>query len=271
MTRASLSIVLSIISLTLLLGVPAIAQTNPEKWEYKTVGCAYPLETELNKNGDEGWELVSVSFGSDGSCRGFFFKRPKRELFTPTQPAPAGPPRCNLTLAQAPVFRGIRLGMSTDELLALFPRSKEQSHTIQALGYAEKNYGEVRLDFDTRTYPENKAMFSNNINSYRIMLFDGRVVRFEVNYLFPNQNNRSPNWTYRTWITKLSETYSLPKPEDWFRSSDNYASIACQDFRRSVDASYNSASIGITGPPYDEQIKQRREAASEKLRSEFKP
>jgi hypothetical protein len=34
MSRASLFILFSIMALTLLLGVPAIAQTQPEKWEY---------------------------------------------------------------------------------------------------------------------------------------------------------------------------------------------------------------------------------------------
>jgi Domain of unknown function (DUF4177) len=270
MTRASLSIVLSIMSLTFLLSFPATAQTQPEKWEYKKIECNNPPEAELNKHGDEGWELVSVAHAGTGNCLYFIFKRPKKEIFWPTPPAPAGPPRCNLTLAQAPVIHGIRLGMNTDELLVLFPRSKEQSRTIEALGHAEINYGEVRLRFDKSTFPENKEMFSN-IYAYNMALFDGRVVRFEVLYETPPQNNRSPNWTYRTWITKLSETYTLPRLEDWMGLGESQASIACQDFRMTVNASGGSASIGIIGPPYDEQIKQRRDAASAKLRSEFKP
>jgi hypothetical protein len=271
MNRVSLSIVLSIISLTPFLSFPATAQTQPEKWEYIAVsGCGTLESAGVNKLGEEGWELVSVTVIAS-NCPSYYFKRPKKEIFTPTQPAAAGPTKCNLTPAQAPVFRGIRLGMSTDELLALFPRSKEQSNTIQALGYAEINYGEVRLGFDTRTYPENKEMFSNNIYSYNIMLFDSRVARFDVYYQFPNQNNRSPNWTYMTWIPKLSETYKLPKPEDWVSTSVNYANIACQGFRINVEAHFNQASISIIGPPYEDQIKQRREAASEQLRRDFRP
>jgi hypothetical protein len=269
MSRASLFIVLSIISLTFLVSIPASAQTQPEKWEYKKIGCSDITEADLNKHGDEGWELVSVSYGT--TCYGFFFKRPKKERFHPTPPPPAGPPKCNLTLAQAPVIRGIRLGMSTDELLALFPRSKDQSDIIRELSRAEVNYGVVNLSFPRDTYPENKEMFSNNITYYRITLFDGRVASFSADYIFSSQNNRNPEWTYRTWILKLSETYNLPKPEDWFRSGTNYASIDCQDVRLSINASSDSASISITGLHINEQIKQRREAASEKLRSEFKP
>jgi hypothetical protein len=273
MSRASLSIVLSIVSWVFLLSLPATAQTRPEKWEYKvTRGCFN--ESDLNKRGDEGWELINITFDSNGNCRDSYFKRPKREFFDPplTSAPPAAPPNCNLTPAQAPVIRGIRLGMSTDELLALFPRSKEQSDTIKALSNAEAAYGQVDLGFSLNTYPENKAMFSNNIRSYGITLLDGRVASFYVYYNFPVQNDRSPNWTYKTWIPKLSETYNLPKPEDWAGPNANDASITCQGFRMKVNAGRSSASIGIIDlPSYDEQIKQRREAASERLRSEFKP
>jgi hypothetical protein len=271
MSRAALSIVLSIVSLTCLLNFPAIAQTQPEKWEYKYAQiCSHnTFDSEMKKLGDEGWELV---FGeSTPGCHNLYFKRPKKERFTPIPPAPAGPPKCNLTLAQVPAIRGIRLGMSTDELLALFPRSKEQAETIKALRNAEANYGEVNLYFRLGTYPENKEMFSNNISYYGVTLLDGRVASFTVDYNFSTQDNRNPEWTYRTWILKLSETYNLPKPEDWFSSGANYASIDCQDLRMYVNASSNSASIAITGPPVHEQIKQRREAASERLRREFKP
>jgi hypothetical protein len=271
MSRASLFIVFSIMALTHLLCVPAIAQTQPEKWEYKYAQiCSYNFDSEMKKLGEEGWELVS---GDDiaSNCKHFIFKRPKKEIFYPTQPAPAGPPKCNLTLAQAPVIRGIRLGMSTDELLALFPRSKEQSDTIKALSYAEARYGVTSLFFGSDKYPENKAMFSNNISYYNITLFDGRVASFSANYNFTTQENRSHEWTYMTWIPKLSETYNLPKPEDWAGSNANDASITCQGFRMKVNARGNGAAIEIIGPPYDEQIKQRREAASEQLRRDFKP
>jgi hypothetical protein len=272
MSRASLSIVLSIVSWVFLLSLPATAQTRPEKWEYKvTRGCFN--ESDLNKRGDEGWELISISFDSNGNCRDSYFKRPKSEFFDPprTSAPPPAPPKCNLTPAQAPIIRGIRLGMSTDDLLALFPRSREQSDTIKALSNAEAKYGVVSLYFGLDKYPENKAMFSNNINYYQITLFDDRVASFVANYNFKTQENRSHDWKYMTWIPKLSETYNLPKPEDWSGVGGNGVSITCQGFRMLVDASGNSASISIIGPPYEDQIKQRREAASERLRSEFKP
>lgn len=273
MSRASLSFVLSIVSLTFSLNLSATAQTQPEVWEYKHANvCMQNFDAELNKYGEQGWELVSVAVLS-GNCPSYYFKRPKKRTFTPTPPPPpVSQPNCNLTLAQAPVIRGISLGMSADELFALFPRSKEQSDTIKALSNEEANYGLVQgLAFSLDKYPENKAMFSNNIGYYNATLFDGRVACFSAYYYFRTQENRSHNWTYMTWIPKLSEGYNLPKPEDWSREDEYVANITCQGFRMRVDARGNTASINITGPSYDEQIKQRREAASEKLRSEFKP
>jgi hypothetical protein len=271
MKRASLSIVLSIVSLTFGLSLTAIAQTGPsrpEKWEYKVIGCT--SETELNKYGDAGWELVVAFYYSTGCSN--YLKRPKREFFDPNAapPPPAGPSRCNLTPAQAPVFRGIRLGMSMEELLALFPRSKEQSKTIEALSKAEANYGEVHLEFGRDLYPENREMFSNNVVSYTTTLFDGRVTSFNAYYSFPAPNNRSHAWTPATWLNKLSESYKIPEQKDW-EFLGNYASIGCQDFQMRVYASDNSTSIRMIGPPYDDQKKQRREAAAAKLRGEAKP
>ncbi len=272
MSRASLSFVLSIVSLTFSLSLSAIAQTQPEVWEYKFARlCKQNVDAELNKYGEQGWELVSVPVLS-GDCTYSYFKRPKKQIFTPTPPALASPLTCNMTPAQAPVIRGIRLGMSTDELFVLFPRSKEQSEIINALSYAERDYGVVSLNFRLDKYPENKVMFSNNIYNYNIVLFDDRVEKFDVNYSFPTRDNRYHDWTYTTWIPKLSETYDLPILEDWTGSGRNFANITCQGFRMIVTAGINdTTSISIIGPPYEEKIKQRREAASEKLRSEFKP
>ncbi|MDQ1611385.1 MAG: hypothetical protein QOG00_1316 [Pyrinomonadaceae bacterium] len=44
-----------------------------QKWEYKMIDSYRLEESELNRLGDEGWELVIYSY--DGSY--FIFKRPK--------------------------------------------------------------------------------------------------------------------------------------------------------------------------------------------------
>lgn len=47
-----------------------------QKWEYlkKTY---ISDEYDLNKLGEQGWELVAVTFNENGSPQEYFFKRPK--------------------------------------------------------------------------------------------------------------------------------------------------------------------------------------------------
>src|SRR5262249_11373427 len=52
--------------------------------------------------------------------------------FSQTQNQPENAPVCNLSLSQAPVIRGIRLGMKPDEWAKLFPGSA-QDEKIKAM------------------------------------------------------------------------------------------------------------------------------------------
>lgn len=45
-----------------------------QKWEYLVTENA--VESKLNRLGQEGWELVAVTFNDSGSSRTFYFKRP---------------------------------------------------------------------------------------------------------------------------------------------------------------------------------------------------
>ncbi|MSV31426.1 MAG: DUF4177 domain-containing protein [Bryobacterales bacterium] len=52
-----------------------------QKWEYRVVNC-YGLSGAkkvdvLNQLGEEGWQLVSVTFTDDGTNKELYLKRPK--------------------------------------------------------------------------------------------------------------------------------------------------------------------------------------------------
>ncbi len=59
-----------------------------KKWEYMTLGQAVSLSlTELNRLGDDGWELIlHETLPDKPKYHGYIFKRPKREI--PESPAP---------------------------------------------------------------------------------------------------------------------------------------------------------------------------------------
>ena len=46
-----------------------------QKWEYKVIKGSSTNEDELNRLGQEGWELVTAALGADSSFR-LYLKRP---------------------------------------------------------------------------------------------------------------------------------------------------------------------------------------------------
>ncbi len=267
MKSASICTASSTISLMLLVSLSVAAQTAPEKWEYKIVNTCNPSEeSNLNKLGDQGWELVSVQWNDNSSCFNYYLKRPKGFFATQPPAQTTGAPNCALTLAQAPVIRGIRLGMSTEELLVLFPGSKDQFRIKEALARAEVQYGATDLLFSSTEYPENKLLF-NNISRHLITLFDGHVVKIAVSYIF-GPDITSPGWTIETWIDKVSEIFNLPKRESW----ESSRRITCRGFTIEAFVNHGSeTSITIINLSYRQQIDQRKKAEYEKRQREFKP
>src|SRR5215510_6540186 len=112
--------------------------------------------------------------------------------FSQTQNQPENAPVCNLSLSQAPVIRGIRLGMKPDEWLKLFPGSA-QDEKIKAIldkppAYPE--YGLKSIVFESssnlggwggafKILP--KEEFSG-IDRVNLTLFDNQIVQFQIFY-----------------------------------------------------------------------------------------
>src|SRR5437588_12290684 len=87
--------------------------------------------------------------------------------------------KCKLTLSQASI-RGVKLGMTTDEVFALFPGAAEepqnQSSLQRAAGFP--SFGLAHLVVT----PDRDAVNKNNfkgLESYFMTLFDGKVVQFD--------------------------------------------------------------------------------------------
>src|SRR5690242_2998343 len=119
---------------------------------------------------------------------------------TPIQPqAPAQPQntsKCSLTAAQAPAIRGIRLGMSTEEIVSIFPGSSQRPEIKMALESSEgyPNYGVARLYFQLLTYPTVAKDRFAGIDGISVTLFDGRVAELRVNYAGRDSRPRGPLW-----------------------------------------------------------------------------
>src|SRR5262245_27549510 len=119
------------------------------EWEYTQL--SNPSDGHLNHYAKDGWEVAAAGVWANdsGSSYWVILKRSRSHPLFGTQtagmpriepPPPPPPPKptCKLTLAQAPLIRGLRLGMTSDELFAIFPANEhEEFNRAQQLKSAE--------------------------------------------------------------------------------------------------------------------------------------
>src|SRR5689334_11492451 len=122
---------------------------------------------------------------------------------------------CSAEMVRSLTIRGIHLGMSRDELLALFPGASEKTEVKAALEnvQAPPKFGMTGVYFYPRAY-STRERFAG-ISNFSVTLFDDRVAAYRVEYDGPPDG---PAWQkLDEWIAKLSETLHLPGLEAWKR------------------------------------------------------
>jgi hypothetical protein len=185
-------------------------------------------------------------------------------LIVPIAYAQTAESKCTAQMAKSLNIRGLRLGITTDEVLALFPgasdREDVKSRFANAAGHP--NHGVVSLSFhrDDQRRLLNQERFAG-INSVGVTLFDGRLVSFSVNYIGFNQGGAG--WdTDEQWINKLNETLKLPEPRYW-----DGRRLMCEG----IQITANPGSLEISDPGFFRVVKEREADLREKRRREFKP
>jgi hypothetical protein len=171
---------------------------------------------------------------------------------------------CMLTTANSPAVRDIKLGMSVQQLLALFPAANKRKEIKDALDKARGTTGNeiVYLPFDPITDSSGERF--SGIESVLVGVSKGQVVDFNVSYV---------GTTWRTvdeWIDKLSETLGLPKAKGWgFSPNENPSKILkCKGIEVEAGIQGGGSSIRVYST---EQMMEERKAGEEKKRREFKP
>lgn len=234
---------------------------NAVKWEYKEVSRQYIPEEDLDKLGEEGWELV---LRNDYV---FLFKRPKG-LFSPKIPKPGatvvgqvpGAPKCDLT--QAPSFRGIRLGMDVNDLLKLFPGSEEDPQIKTSLAFASNpaGFGQIRFELSAANYQLNKETrdIFTGVLRYAFLVLDNRLVSCSVFFLVPSELR----FDNSSWKKKLIEEFKLPAI---WETSGNWE-LRCTTFIiRALEQGFQLDQIN-----FEETIQQRRQQDLERKQQAFK-
>lgn len=132
---------------------------------------------------------------------------------------------CTLTLAGAPTIHGLRLGMTTDEVLRLFPGSKNDAALSSDLALPPSRFGNSSFTITPSKYEGTEK--SSGINQVTFRLLDGKVSSLRVSYNGPAYAHVD------SLITKLADETSLPKVDQWeaYVGMDNQLkTVKCTEF-----------------------------------------
>src|SRR5215207_1984346 len=141
--------------------IPKKGKASAE-WEYKQL--LNPSDEALNHHAQEGWEIITAAggIGADGYYKILLKRHKSHALFgkpttdLPKQEPPPQNSACKLTLAQAPNIRGIRLGMTTDELFSIFPATSDDEQFVRSKKLKEApgapGYGWTNFSFHPPAY-----------------------------------------------------------------------------------------------------------------------
>jgi len=184
----------------------------------------------------------------------------------------SGQTNCTITSDRSPVVRGIRLHMTAEELLALFPNSGQRTVSSIASTANAPNFGVARLLFQASASVASVRERFAGVDSISITLFDERVTEINLNYTGPGSNPRGPSWSnVDDFIVKLSEAFSLPPPKDWVEDTRWSKILKCNGFELAASTINRTGLITIRDNSYLEIVRQRAAVVETKLRQEFKP
>jgi len=240
------------------------------EWEYKQL--SRPSDEVLNYYAKDGWEIAAAT-GGGGDSTNFYLiilKRSKSHpLFGTRTPEFISPEpliyyqkqKCKLTLAQAPVIRGLRLGMTSDELFAIFQANgREEFDRAQRLKSSElpPNYGYASFQLDPSSYATKDRFMG--VSSLTLGLFDRKVVYISAYY---------PNTPVFDRTGQLMEViprqFGLPEFKSWPGYSEfleywDTPSLSCDGFTFQVNAVRGALSISLADPAYKKIWDERKKA-----------
>ncbi|MCI0661456.1 MAG: hypothetical protein L0220_10315 [Acidobacteria bacterium] len=244
------------------------------EWEYKQLSS--PTDEILNHHAKEGWEIVAAAGG--GNDNGIYYnvilKRHKSHALFGTRISdyqkPEPPPQvstCKLTLAQAPAIRGLRLGMTIEEIFTFFPANqREEIDRAEKLKSAEfpPNYGFTSFGFHISNYPKSDQF--TGIYSFNIGLLDRKVVNIQAYYSQTPQYDRMSQL-----MESITRQFSLPEFKQWPGYNEYWSnpSLTCDGFIFKA-GQHGPFLIELTDQTYKKVVEERKQADLAKKREEFK-
>jgi hypothetical protein len=171
-------------------------------------------------------------------------------------------PKCTLTLATSPVLDGLKLGITTDEVLALFPGSKDDPEVRSFLTRTPNQLGTATLLIRPSKY-ETKDR-STRLRDIAFKFLDGRVSSFTAAYNGPEYSHVDK------FVSKFIEGTNLPAVDQWeaYVGMDNQLkTLTCADFEVKVFAGGEGGNLNyieIKDLQAAKELKARRDKAKAK-------
>lgn len=171
---------------------------------------------------------------------------------------------CTLVMDQAPVLKGLRLGMTPEQVLATFPGSREDAEVLAMLSRPPSKFGESELLIRPDKY-ETKEKFPG-VTQITFTLLDGRVSSFSVGY-------NGPEWPHvDKFVEKFVQGTNLPAADAWeaYVGMDNQMkTLKCQDFETQIFAGGKGGNLNyvmMRDLIADKTQKERRAKAKQKAK-----
>lgn len=171
-------------------------------------------------------------------------------------------PACQLTLAGAPDIKGIRLGMTPEQVLALFPGSNEDADLRSRLSQPPSPFGVSGFVVRPDKY-QSKDKFAE-VTQITFTLLDGRVSTFSVGYNGPEYSHVDK------FVAKFVEGTNLPAVDQWeaYVGMDNQLkSLKCSEVEIRVFAGGQGGNLNyvlMRDLEADKKLKDRRAKARAK-------
>jgi hypothetical protein len=131
---------------------------------------------------------------------------------------------CSLVMHQAPVLNGLRLGMTPEQVLALFPGSKGDAGLQATLSRPKGPFGTSNFAIQPDKY-ESKEKFAG-VRQITLKLLDDHVSNLRIGYNGPEYSHVDK------FVAKFSEGTSLPADgwEPYVGMDNNLKILKCKDF-----------------------------------------
>ena len=171
---------------------------------------------------------------------------------------------CKLKVGQAPAIRGIRLGMTDQEVLAVFPGASNKESIRERLSNTRFGIATITIN---PSYYGSKDKFEG-VQSVGLGFLDGELNFFSLMYSGPSWN--SPE----QFAASVAQSLKLPGIESWRQYFGGQA-LKCDGFQISVQTatenSGNTIQIKNLDKDVDRIVRGREEAIKDASRRAFRP